>query len=305
MAKTILLIHGRAPKPSEVDLKGFWMEALRYGLERDHGDKLADFDRAHVDFIYYGDLNNEFLEPGHDLDRDAASRRITLDQLKSYSDSDFDNEDLYNQLPGKTSLKEFVADTFSGISRFFGVSDSLVHLVAPDMREYWNTESEFGSNVRFPIIRPLKAAMDRDDTILVIGHSLGSMISYDTFWKFSRTGEYRPGYTEKKIDLFISIGSPLGDETVKSHLKGSDAGGIRRYPSNIRRWVNIAAEDDFVAHDERLQDDYLAMERYELIESIEDYRVYNLAVRNGKSNPHHGAGYLIHPVTADILANWL
>ena len=304
MAKTILLVHGRAPKPSESDLKGFWIEALRYGLERDRPDKLAEFDRSRIEFIYYGDLNNEFLDSNHDLARDAASRRITLDELKAYSMGDFDKAH-YDNLPGKSSLKEFVADTFSGVARFFGASDSLIHMVAPDMREYWNSETEFGSDVRFPIIRPLKEAMDRNDTILVIGHSLGSMISYDTFWKFSRTGEYRPDYTGKKIDLFISICSPLGDETVKSHLKGSDASGARRYPSNIRRWVNIAAEDDFVAHDERLADDYLAMERYGLIESIRDHRVYNLAVRDGKSNPHHGAGYLIHPVTADILAGWL
>ena len=304
MAKTILMIHGRAPKPSESDLKGLWEEALRYGLERDHPDKLADFGRAHVEFIYYGDLSNEFLDPEHDLGRDAASRRITLDELKSYSRDDFDRA-RYNDLPGKSSLKEFVADKFAGIFYAIGASDPVIHRVAPDMTEYWNPESEFGTNVRYPMIRPLKEAIDREDNILVIGHSLGSMISYDTFWKFSRTGEYRPDYTDGQIDLFISIGSPLGDETVKSHLKGSNARGARRYPSNIMRWVNIAAEDDFVAHDERIENDYRAMKHYELVDSIEDYRIYNLAVRGGKSNPHHAAGYLIHPVVADTVARWL
>ena len=218
MAKTILLIHGRAPKPSESDLKGFWLEALRHGLERDHPNKLADFSQAHVEFIYYGNLNNEFLDPEHDLEADAASRRTTLDELKDYSRGDFDRAH-YDNLPGKSSLKEFVADTFADLFHVFRASDPLIHLVAPDMREYWNPESEFGTNVRYPMIRPLKEAIDRKDTILVIGHSLGSMIAFDTFWKFSRMGEYRPDYTEGEIDLFVSIGSPLGDETVKSHLK--------------------------------------------------------------------------------------
>ena len=147
--------------------------------------------------------------------------------------------------------------------------------------------------------------MDRDDTILVIAHSLGTMIAYDTFWKFSRTGEYRPGYTSKKIDLFITIGSPLGDETVKGQLKGMQARGKRRYPSNIRRWINIAAEDDYIAHDEDIADDFRKMTDWGLVDSIVDHRIYNLAVRNRKSNPHHGAGYLIHPVVADALASWL
>ena len=135
MAKTILLIHGRAPKPSESDLKGFWMEARRYGLERDHPGKLGDFGQAHVEFIYYGDLSNEFLDPKHDLHPDAASRRITLDALKGYSRSDFDKAQ-YDSLPGKSPLKEFIADTFAGWSHVLRVSDLLIHLVAPDMTEY-------------------------------------------------------------------------------------------------------------------------------------------------------------------------
>ena len=147
--------------------------------------------------------------------------------------------------------------------------------------------------------------MDRNDEICVVGHSLGSMIAYDTFWKFSRTGEYRPEYTDKQIDLFISIGSPLGDATVKSHLKGSSLGRDRRYPSNIRNWVNIAAEDDFISYDQTLKDDYERMRRGGLVDSIEDHRIYNLAVRGRKSNPHHAVGYLIHPLTANVVADWL
>ena len=130
-------------------------------------------------------------------------------------------------------VRELVADALSGVFSFFRASEPIIHIVAPDMRHYWNPESAFGSDVRYPMIRPLKEAMDRDDTILVIAHSLGTMISYDTFWKFSRTGEYRPEYSEKQIDLFITIGSPLGDDTVKSNLKGTNARRERRYPSNI------------------------------------------------------------------------
>ena len=217
MSKTVLLIHGRAPKPSEKDLKGFWVEALRHGLERDHPEKLADFSQAHVEFLYYGNLNNEFLDPDHDLEADAASRRTTLNELKDYSRGDFDRA-RYDSLPGKSALKEFVADTFADLFHVFRASDPLIHLVAPDMREYWNPESEFGTNVGYPMIGPLRQAMDRQakdrqakdrqakdpmDKILVIGHSLGSMISFDTFWKLSRMGEYRPDYRkEKSISRF-------------------------------------------------------------------------------------------------------
>jgi hypothetical protein len=173
------------------------------------------------------------------------------------------------------------------------------------MREYWNEDSDFATDVRFPMIAPMKEAMDRGDDILVISHSLGSMIAYDTFWKFCRTGEYRPTYTEKKVSLWITLGSPLSDETVKRNLNGSGASGERRYPNNVVEWVNFAAEDDYISHDQVLADDYAEMKQLGLVKSIIDERVYNLAVREGKSNPHNELGYLIHPSVSTRVAEWL
>jgi hypothetical protein len=100
----------------------------------------------------------------------------------------------------------------------------------------------------------------------------------------------------------VTIGSPLSDETSKRSLKGSAVSGDRRYPGNVRRWVNVAAEDDYVSHDQTAADDYREMK---LVEPIVDHRIYNLAVRNGKSNPHHGVGYLIHPVVCQTVSEWL
>jgi hypothetical protein len=41
------------------------------------------------------------------------------------------------------------------------------------------------------------------------------------------------------------------------------------------------------------------------VSCIRDYKVYNLAVRYGKSNPHSSLGYLVHPRTAQIIVEWL
>jgi hypothetical protein len=147
--------------------------------------------------------------------------------------------------------------------------------------------------------------MERRDKILVLAHSLGSMIAWDTLWKFARAAEYRPRYTRKKIDLLLTLGSPLADNTVRRYLKGARARGHRRYPTNIRRWINVAAEDDYVSHDQRVADDYSIMREAGLVQSIADHRILNLAVRSGQSNPHHSAGYLMHPVVADIVADWV
>lgn len=306
MAKTIVLVHGRHFKPPEEALKALWLEALRWGIERDHPDKLDAYDAVRKDFVYYGDVSNEFLTEalGVTLRDDSRSRRETLDQLKSYSSRQF-NKRLYDNLPGKDWTKEALADTFAGLLSAIRLSDLVIKSVAPDMREYWNLDSRFGSDVRFRMIDPLKGAMDREDDIMVISHSLGTMIAYDTFWKFCRLGEYRPTYTEKKIQMWLTLGSPLADETVKRHLKGARASAPWKYPDNILKWINVTAEDDYISHDQIVANDYREMKEHRLIRSITDKRIYNLAVRDGKSNPHHGVGYVIHPYVAGVVAKWV
>jgi hypothetical protein len=40
------------------------------------------------------------------------------------------------------------------------------------------------------------------------------------------------------------------------------------------------------------------------VSAVHDYRIFNLAVRYGKSNPHSSVGYYIHPRLTKIIADW-
>ena len=82
-------------------------------------------------------------------------------------------------------------------------------------------------------------------------------------------------------------------------MRGRSQRGERRYPGNVRRWVNIAAEDDYISHDQTVENDFAEMVELKLTQ-IEDVRMFNLAVRGGTSNPHHSCGYLISPELADV-----
>ena len=90
-----------------------------------------------------------------------------------------------------------------------------------------------------------------------------------------------------------------------SQVRFNNLPDILRYPALIRAWHNLAEEDDYVAHGQKLANDYRKMEREHSMKRIVDRRLHSLAARHGKSNPHHGAGYLIHPVFTDVLAGWL
>lgn len=306
MARTILFVHGRHFKPGKPNLARLWVDALQHGIQRDRPGKTSAFNNATKVHVYYGDLSNAHLRSvgrEYDMAADTRDRRRTLDDLKQLAGNQF-TKARYNKLPGKTALKEVFADSLARPISWFGLSETLITSVAPDMAEYWNPDSAFGSDVRARMIDPLRLAMKRGDRILVVSHSLGTMISYDTFWKFSRYGEHRD-YWSKKIDLWITMGSPLGDETVKKHLKGARAAGERRYPANVRRWENVAAQDDYISHDQKVKNDFKKMLKLRLVNQLRDHRIYNLAVRHGKSNPHSSVGYLVHPKLAGLVADWV
>lgn len=305
MAKTILLIHGRHFKPPKADLKKLWLEALRHAIKRDHPGKLQAFKDAKVELVYFGDLSNAFLKSalGKPVPKDTASRQATLDQLKLYKRSQFTKTN-YKKLPGHNAWMEGLADTFAGALNLFGLSQPIIERVAPDMAEYWGNY-RFGSEVRAVFTDAIIKAMKKPGDLCVAGHSLGSIISWDVFWKLSHYSEYRGESWNRKVDLWITLGAPLADETVKDNLKGATLSEPDRYPTNIVDWLNITAEDDYISHDQKVANDFRGMKKLGYVNSIKDKRIYNLAVRDGKSNPHHGVGYLIHPAMADALAAWL
>ena len=307
MAKTLLLIHGRSFKPDAADLRSLWYGAIRHGIKRDRPRKIEAYNKVKKEFVYYGDISNRFLKSGgktYNKVNDLDSRKETYKKLKTYNKEGFSKAN-YNDLPGQNALKEFLADVGSPLFSFIGLTEGLIAAVAPDMREYWDSR-EFGSAIRQRMSAPLMRAMNRGDQIMVVSHSLGTIASWDTFWKFSRTGEYRLEFASKKIHRWITLGSPLGDSTVKRKLKGHDERGEFKYPSNVVRWDNVAAEDDFIAHDEDVANDFRNMEdRYGLVKLIRDHEIYNLAVRSGTSNPHHGVGYLMHPKVTKLIADWV
>ncbi|MBD3868588.1 MAG: hypothetical protein IFK94_10735 [Acidobacteria bacterium] len=307
MGNRILFIHGRSFKPERKVLRELWISAVRHGLARSRPDRLARFDAARKEFVYYGDISGRFLRAKgktYQAAADVADRRAALAALKDYTSGQFTRA-RYNRLPGKESLREFFADVAAGPLNWFGLSERAIGMVAPDMLEYWNLDSSFGSDVRWGFTEALRRGLQSGDRLMVVAHSLGTMIAWDTMWKFSYRGEYQP-LRNRRVDLFLTLGCPLGDETVKDNLIGSRATGSRRYPANLLRWENVSAADDYISHDQRVSNDYRKMLQYDLpIRSIKDHRIYNLTVRNGESNPHSSAGYLIHPKVSRLIADWL
>ena len=179
------------------------------------------------------------------------------------------------------------------------VANEDVELQLRDLRRYARNEGDIAEIVRRQVKIPLRAAASAGRPILLYGHSMGSVIGYDTLWQLT----HQPG-DEVRIDLMLTTGSPLGQKLIQRRLKGCKKEGVERYPGNIRRWRNIAAIGELTAIDMTLNDDFGEMISLGLIEDIEDLETYNYYRMNGVLNVHSEYGYLVNEVTARTISNW-
>jgi pimeloyl-ACP methyl ester carboxylesterase len=71
------------------------------------------------------------------------------------------------------------------------------------------------------------------ETKALIGHSLGSVVAYETAHRL-----------QQPLPLLVTLGCPLGLQTViHQRLRPQPPA----FPPNVRRWVNVADRDDFIA----------------------------------------------------------
>ena len=306
--RSVLLVHGRDFKPGPEAYMDVSMAALRAGIERDYPAELGNFDHVQKHFAWYGDLSAEVLlgrGKTYDAELDFGDRQNALNELRQITPRKRFGVRLYDQLPGKSAIPEFLADISAPILGAVGVAMPVIGSVARDFGEYLNPKSDYRNKVRQRVLVELQKLMDRGDRIMLITHGTGSVVAYDVLWQLSHDAELRGRYGDKKVEMWITMGSPLGDRIVQKRLCGAKEKNESRFPTNIISWHNLAAEDDYCCHDSSLADDFKKMLQQRQVSAVHDYRIFNLAVRYGKSNPHSSVGYYIHPRMSKIFADWL
>ena len=305
---SIVMVHGRDFKPPEEDLLDLAFRALRAGIRRDYPDCVPLVESAQVELAYYGDLTNAFLEglgKRYDVQLDVGDRRNAHAALREIQPRKKFSIRQYDRVPGKSALREFAADVLAPLLGAIGLTMPLIRLVSKDAAEYLAGKTDFADKVRERVRNKLCEALDREGRVLLLSHGLGCIVAYDVLWELSHDAELAPRYAERKIEAWVTLGAPLGDTHLRKYLKGADEHLEAQFPTNVISWYNVAAEDDYTCHDNTLADDYKKMLHQRLVSAVHDYRIYNLAVRYGKSNPHSSVGYYIHPRVSKIVNDWL
>ncbi len=166
-----------------------------------------------------------------------------------------------------------------------------------DSRRYFANADGIGDRIRELLQVQLRQAWQAGERILLMAHSFGSVIAWDTLW----TLRHEAG----PVDLFLTLGSPLGTRFVRQRLLGASHVGADRYPRGIRQWQNLAAIGGLPALGHRFADDFAGMRALGLVDSITDRTdLINPFQGVDGLNVHKCYAYFVNAATGAAIASW-
>lgn len=164
------------------------------------------------------------------------------------------------------TLEKVIPSAADGLARKF-LTQAATYLNKPGV---FNQINEMVNEQVFNDLDPL-------DRTVVVGHSLGTIVSYVLLRRMMR---------ENKLPVFVTLGSPLGIDIVRNRV-----GHPRITPTVAARWINGADPEDFVALRPILDRD-----------SFGPAEIVNYPhLDNGHEDAHSIERYLAHPEIAEVI----
>ncbi|WP_152979971.1 hypothetical protein [Mesorhizobium sp. 1M-11] len=333
--KHLILVHGRDIKPAGSALANLAKRAIVRGLQRTGRVDIADsIESGAVKFTsaYYGDITNR-IEASYDAKTAAlltAQNEPIYDFKPCFPAGALDaafaltdalrtfNKATYRHVLDIAEDWRFLDEAIHAASMFgelltFGLVNSLVEVsIKWDLAVYL-TSQRVGSDIRARLQDVLKQALAEGDDVCLVTHSMGCMVAYDVFWKYSFRSEYEDRREDgaNPVKLWLTLGCPLGEIGIRRNLLDAVALEEEKYPRNqFLDWINVHAEDDFIAHAQSMRTAFSSMRSKHYCRSITDKKIYNCwhyrDASGGQlvSNPHDLYGYLMNQDTAKIIAGW-
>ncbi|WP_105975915.1 hypothetical protein [Streptomyces geranii] len=236
--KVFVGVHGIGQQQlGRHQLRGAWSLALRDGLERAVCDAV---DEPALDIAFYGDL---FLNSEGELSKSSVTGPGAHEEL---SDAEVvwlraaaseilarDEPLLFPETQTKSAARmpPLLLPVAAALDRHLGHRAGA--LLVGELRQVR----------RYLIDREIKEEVDQrvrrctTGCRVLIGHSLGSVVAF----------EYVRQNPRHRLDLFLTLGSPLGLRTVRSLMPNPRYGAIRRIPNHVGSWVNLRDPSDPVA----------------------------------------------------------
>ena len=289
----ILYIPGLLPKPEPEKHRDALMRCLLTGVERLDADVAGEI-RSTPGAFDIVSWTYDFYRVHRDFSLDAASIERVIEQEGPTP------EDVAEASSWKRSLTRWIY-TLGDLMPFLipHVANERMEVHLRDLRRYLLDTNGIASHTRRMLKMPLRAAAKGGNPVLLIAHSMGSVIAYDSLWELAHSTRDRAD-----VDLLLTMGSPLGQRYMQQRLKGAGNTGYDRYPNNVRQWKNLAAIGDLTALDPYLTDDFVEMLELGMLESMDDTAIHTYFRLDGELNVHAEYGYLVNQTTARTVVDW-
>jgi hypothetical protein len=283
-AKSLIVgIHGLKNKTVPETLEGWWKAAIKEGLVRNCGGQSFEID---LELVYWADLMyarptspNIQAEPyviaggtGPLPRAGLSARKIAAARIQGSVGK------ILEKILGAPVTNEAVRDAFK--------------IRVPDLVRYKEHQA-LQEATRNRLIEPLRAAHKAGRRIMLIAHSMGSIIAFEVLRDAGRTV---PGL---EVSHFVTVGSPLGLAEVEEVISGP-----MRVPECVARWSNFADPRDQVARwDTFLSENFEPSSRGVAI--VDQLVINGYVSPTGKPNPHKIYGYLRAPEISDLIASFV
>jgi len=319
--KKIIMIHGLASKPPADDLHRLWSDCIIQNISVDDAP-LARALEAQPDVFattYWANATPHHIEDdagyvkklGVQVGKVIAERRKISKKFHVGTGEKFGaffkdrGLDVVKVMAGALSVKDDVMKTYLRET------------------ELYAEDQYIADRMRAPLQDALRAAWDNGQDITILSHSMGTFISYDVLWRFSHRNvpEFRR-YRRKRVQMFVTMGSPLGDATVRETLfaRHHEDSGKRQFPTNIDRWHNYACLGDVVSHYRDFEKIFFqkmkhlkvlpASPKHHAIDYVNLHNPFEVVSHSSnkgseKRNPHKSYGYLVQPRLGTWLTDFL
>jgi hypothetical protein len=293
--KIIIGIHGLSNKVPDKLLKKWWIKSIKEGLSNiGHSGTSFKFKSIYwADILYEKPLDIKERNPKSPLYEDEPYLQGNPEDYKKFTPSKIKKKFL-DTIERKIDKVFFEEHSFINPDK---IADLFIRHLYSDLDFYYNRESNIskfkGAPVKDLIRKRLADVLYlyRKKQILLIGHSMGSIISYDVLTQSSQ---------DVNIHTLMTIGSPLGLPFIIKKIRAEQGKDNKTdsapSPENILyKWYNFADLNDPVAVVYKISGDFIKNSKGI---GPEDIVIFNNYEYNGKRNSHKLFGYLRAPEAA-------
>ena len=288
VASVIVGIHGLANKPPSDEKQEWWKRAIIEGLKR---NCTKTTDELSFDFVYWADLR--YQTP---ISLDVNPEPYYVDQgtgpFPAYQTHKW--AEVLNRITSTIGQEVNFIDLHTGVDK---VGDFVLERELQDLAAYYE-DANFRNTVRQRLLSKLNEHAGK--RIMLIGHSMGSIIAYDVLRIIGRQTPPVP------VDHLVTIGSPLGLPHVKTKIY--EENDLVRTPSVVGRWTNFADRRDIVAVEAKLADDYEANDQGIKVVDVPVINAYKSPPDRdppNKPNFHKSYGYLRTPELSNVVRGFV